>query len=84
MEAGFSRMNDLTVIQASQGLADYIKEQSSSPLVVIGHDHRNNSFQFARLASTAMKNKGVKVIIVPQGTSPILLALIHGKSGLFV
>lgn len=62
MEAGFSRMNDLTVIQASQGLASYICEQSSSPSVVIGHDHRHNSSHFARLAAVAMVDKGIKVL----------------------
>lgn len=62
MEAGFSRMNDLTVIQASQGLASYICKQSSSPSVVIGHDHRHNSSQFARLAAGAMMDKGIKVM----------------------
>lgn len=62
MEAGFSRMNDLTVIQASQGLASYIREQFSNPSIVIGHDHRHNSLQFARLTAGAMMDKGIKVI----------------------
>lgn len=62
MEAGFSRMNDLTVIQASQGLASYICEQSSNPSIVIGYDHRHNSSRFARLAAVAMMDKGIRVI----------------------
>ncbi|RPB15275.1 hypothetical protein P167DRAFT_483112 [Morchella conica CCBAS932] len=88
MEAGFSRMNDLTVIQASQGLADYIKEQSSSPSVVIGHDHRNNSSQFARLASTAMKNKGVKVYLydglVHTPLVPFAVNMLNATAGVMI
>ncbi|KAF8250127.1 hypothetical protein K440DRAFT_648917 [Wilcoxina mikolae CBS 423.85] len=62
MQAGFSRMNDLTVIQASQGLAAYILSTStSSPSIVIGHDHRHNSRRFARLAAAAMIQRGIKV-----------------------
>ncbi|KAL7275615.1 hypothetical protein RUND412_001426 [Rhizina undulata] len=61
MEAGFSRMNDVTVIQASQGLAVYILESSSTPSIVIGHDHRHNSRRFARLTAAAMISRGIKV-----------------------
>lgn len=66
MGAGFARMNDLVVIQTSQGLASYILQQHDSsspnpPSIVIGHDHRYNSDRFARLAATAMIRKGIKV-----------------------
>lgn len=61
MEAGFSRMNDVTVIQASQGLAAYICASVPTPSIVIGHDHRYNSERFARLAAAAMITAGVKV-----------------------
>ncbi|KAJ5289008.1 hypothetical protein N7478_002038 [Penicillium angulare] len=56
MAAGFSCMNSLTVIQASQGLANYIKTarpQIASQGVVIGHDARHNSRRFAELAAIA-------------------------------
>ncbi|AAS50645.1 ABL126Wp [Eremothecium gossypii ATCC 10895] len=54
MEAGFSRMNTLTVIQASQGLARYIKSQFPDDLkVVIGHDHRFHSREFAEATIAA-------------------------------
>ncbi|KAJ5885218.1 hypothetical protein N7495_009728 [Penicillium taxi] len=56
MSAGFSRMNSLTVIQASQGLAKYIKTrkpQIASKGVVIGHDARHQSRRFAELAANA-------------------------------
>lgn len=56
MAAGFSCMNSLTVIQASQGLAKYIHHKRpdiSSRGVVIGHDARHNSNRFAVLAANA-------------------------------
>ncbi|KAK2845267.1 hypothetical protein FQN49_005882, partial [Arthroderma sp. PD_2] len=49
MQAGFSCMNSLTVIQASQGLAKFIKEThqgAERPSVVIGRDARHNSRKF--------------------------------------
>ncbi|KAF7585597.1 Phosphoglucomutase-2 [Aspergillus hancockii] len=56
MAAGFSCMNSLTVIQASQGLAKYLRDKhadSASGGVVIGHDARHNSAKFAALAANA-------------------------------
>lgn len=62
MEAGFSRMNTLTVLQASQGLASYIKSQFPENLsVVVGHDHRYHSNEFARVTVTAFLQLGFKV-----------------------
>ena len=64
MEAGFSRMNAVTVIQASQGLAAYLVEQESEAKrrgIVIGRDARHNSEKFARLAAAAFVAKGIKV-----------------------
>ncbi|KAL4881071.1 hypothetical protein BJY04DRAFT_189816 [Aspergillus karnatakaensis] len=56
MAAGFSCMNSLTVIQASQGLAKYLRDNHSdltSRGVIIGHDARHNSARFAILAANA-------------------------------
>jgi len=69
MGAGYARMNDLTVIQASQGLATYmlstLGEQAKEMGVVIGHDHRDcngqNSDNFARLTAAAFLHAGFKV-----------------------
>ncbi|KAK7466480.1 hypothetical protein VKT23_005201 [Stygiomarasmius scandens] len=66
MEAGWSRMNDLIVIQASQGLCKYVLEQvenASSKGVVIGHDHRHNSERWAQLTAAAFIKNGVKVYL---------------------
>jgi len=64
MQAGFARMNSLTVIQASQGLGDYLLEQSPDARqrgVIIGRDARHNSEKFAELAAAAFVAKGIKV-----------------------
>ncbi|KAJ5769210.1 hypothetical protein N7520_003769 [Penicillium odoratum] len=56
MAAGFSCMNSLTVIQASQGLAKYIQTQRpeiAARGIVIGYDARHNSRRFAELAANA-------------------------------
>ena len=54
MCAGFGRMNDLVIIQTTQGLAAYLLELHSKhlentqpPLVVVGFDTRHNSQKFA-------------------------------------
>jgi phosphoglucomutase len=64
MEAGFSRMNCLTVIQATQGLAEYLIAQVPGVRhlgVVIGRDARHNSSKFAKLAAAAFVAKNIKV-----------------------
>ncbi|KAL7331662.1 hypothetical protein PS15p_203826 [Mucor circinelloides] len=64
MEAGFSRMNDLTVLQASQGLAIYIEKtvkDAKTRGVVVGHDHRHHSKEFAQLTAAAFIQRGFKV-----------------------
>jgi phosphoglucomutase len=64
MGAGFSRMNSLTVIQASQGLAEYLLANVSRTKnrgIVIGFDGRHNSKRFAKLAAAAFIAKDIKV-----------------------
>lgn len=60
MRAGFSKMNDLTVLQASQGLAKYYAT-TKNLTVVIGHDHRYNSQSFAEMTAKAFLLNGYKV-----------------------
>ena len=58
-------MNRLTVIQTSQGIAQYLLDQSDGPQdlsVVIGYDGRRDSRRFAELAATAFDTKGLRVI----------------------
>jgi phosphoglucomutase len=61
MEAGFTRMNNVTVMQASQGLSDYVKTQTTNRTVVIGHDHRFHSREFAHITATAFLLSGFTV-----------------------
>lgn len=64
MGAGFSCMNPLIVIQASQGLARYVVDNvpdAKTRGVVIGHDTRHNSERFANLVATAFKAVGVRI-----------------------
>ncbi|OAX79660.1 hypothetical protein ACJ72_06018 [Emergomyces africanus] len=66
MQAGFSFMNALTVIQASQGLAKFIKrshqQSPEQPSVIIGRDARHNSKKFAMLAANAFAAEGIRVL----------------------
>lgn len=64
MGAGFSRLNCLTIVQTSQGFADYILNNepgSAAAGIVIGYDARHNSKMFAELAATVFVAKGIKV-----------------------
>ncbi|KAI9723626.1 MAG: hypothetical protein M1812_000926 [Candelaria pacifica] len=64
MEAGYSRINSLTIIQTSQGLASYLLKtifHAEDKGVVIGYDARHNSEKFARLTAAAFVAKRIKV-----------------------
>jgi len=64
MQAGFSCMNSLTVIQASQGLAAYLLKNEKDVKgrgIVIGRDARHNSEKFAKLTAAAFVAKGIRV-----------------------
>ena len=64
MGAGFSRINSLTIIQTSQGLAEYLlKAQPNvhTAGIVIGHDARYNSEKFAKLTAAAFIAKKIKI-----------------------
>lgn len=64
MEAGYSRMNCLTVIQASQGLARYVLEHVSDAAnkgIVIGYDARRKSEKFAKFAKAVFEHASFKV-----------------------
>ncbi|KAF8750851.1 phosphohexose mutase family [Rhizoctonia solani] len=63
MAAGFSCMNDLIVIQASQGLCAYVLQNVPNATergVVVGHDHRYNSEKWAQLTAAAFV-QGIQV-----------------------
>lgn len=64
---GYNRMNPLMVRRASQGLANYMKEQGddggNTLMVVIAYDSRRYSSLFAREAAGVLCANGIKVAL---------------------
>lgn len=69
MKAGFSCMNMLTVMQATQGLCAYMlkafgaNDEIIKKGVVIGFDGRHNSRRFAEIATSVFVSKNVPVYL---------------------
>ena len=64
MGAGISRMNIYTVAQATQGLAELIRQENSADKgVVIAHDSRNNSRLFAEISARVLAANGITVYL---------------------
>lgn len=94
MGAGFSRMNSLTVIQTSQGLAQYLLdnvEECKRMGVVIGYDARHHSKTFAYLAVKVFAAKGFNTFIyrepvhtpmVPWGMQKVSIR--HAAAGVMI
>lgn len=65
MESGFSNMNDVTVLQASQGLVQFLIEKNGNLTkdlsIVVGYDHRYHSQRFAEITCSAALVKGLRV-----------------------
>uniref|UniRef100_A0A6B2F710 Phosphoglucomutase-2 n=1 Tax=Bothriechis nubestris TaxID=1766655 RepID=A0A6B2F710_9SAUR len=77
MGPGTSQMNDLTIIQTSQGFCSYLKKNVrhlKQRGVVIGYDARahpttgGSSKRFARLAATTFLSQGIPVYLFSQIT----------------
>ncbi|THY61980.1 hypothetical protein D6C99_01058 [Aureobasidium pullulans] len=90
MEAGFSRMNSLTVIQASQGLAEYLLKTEADVKtrgIVIGRDARHNSDKFAKLVAAVSVAKGIPVKWLGQVHTPLVpytVAHLNAAAGVMV
>ncbi|KHN72132.1 Phosphoglucomutase-2 [Toxocara canis] len=65
MEAGFSRLNDLTILMVTNGFALHLKEvyKRESNGVAIGYDGRHNSRRWAELAANVFVRHGLKVYL---------------------
>lgn len=68
MRAGTANINDLVILQATQGLARYAKlhiQDAEKRGVVVGYDHRRvegmSSERFAQLAEGVFRREGFKV-----------------------
>ncbi len=67
--AGTNRMNVYTVAKASAGLANYIVESGEDAMkrgVVISHDSRHFSPEFAQIAATTFAAYGIKVFLTDE------------------
>lgn len=63
---GFSRMNPLVIVQTSQGILEYLRKihgigRVQKMGIVVGHDHRNGSLEFAELVAAVFLSKNIKV-----------------------
>lgn len=66
MGAGFGQMNDLVIIQVTQGLLAYLKTEDphlSTKGVVFGYDGRHNSSHWSKLAAGVFLRAGVPVYL---------------------
>ncbi|KNC86775.1 phosphoglucomutase-2 [Sphaeroforma arctica JP610] len=64
MGAGYACMNDLTVLQAAQGLCRYLQEVNpdvGTQGVVVGHDHRHHSSDFAKITAAVFMSQNIPV-----------------------
>lgn len=58
MQAGTAFMNELVIIQATQGLIRYAAQVQAGRSIVVGHDHRFRSQRFAELAAGVARAEG--------------------------
>ncbi|GFO18335.1 phosphoglucomutase-2 [Plakobranchus ocellatus] len=66
MGPGNSQMNDLTIIQTTQGLVKYLKEtlpDSTHKGVVVGFDGRHNSHKWSKIVATICVNADIPVYL---------------------
>ena len=80
MGAGSNRMNIYTVGSATQGLANYLKENFKDLeqiKVIVGHDVRNNSRLFAETVANVFSANGIKVFLFegPRPTPEVSYAI---------
>ncbi|QTH46874.1 phospho-sugar mutase [Cohnella sp. LGH] len=63
MGAGTNRMNRYVIGKATQGFANFLLGQSSSPSVVIAHDSRHNSDVFSLEAACVLAANGIRTYL---------------------
>ncbi|MBQ3394312.1 MAG: phospho-sugar mutase [Oscillospiraceae bacterium] len=82
--AGTNRMNYFTVGKATQGIADYIKDQGKRAMergVVIAHDPRHFSKEFSEMAAGIFAANGIKAYVFPDLRPTPQLAYMVTKLG---
>ncbi len=66
---GTNAMNDRTVGESAQGLADYLREtygRGATLTAVIAHDTRHNSRQFAEYTAAVLAANGIRAFLFPE------------------
>lgn len=66
MKAGNAFLNELVILQTTQGLIKYALEtqpEAREMGMVIGYDHRHRSRRFAELSADVARRAGVKVYL---------------------
>ena len=93
MGGGFSQMNELTVIQTSQGLLRYIEKcfsnENSQFTIVIGFDARHQSHRFARLTASLFAHENFRVYLfdsqfVPTPFIPFTVQKLNCHAGIMI
>eukprot|EP00764_Aduncisulcus_paluster_P004820 gnl/Carplike_NY0171/1797_a2433_1049.p1 GENE.gnl/Carplike_NY0171/1797_a2433_1049~~gnl/Carplike_NY0171/1797_a2433_1049.p1 ORF type:complete len:601 (-),score=183.98 gnl/Carplike_NY0171/1797_a2433_1049:110-1912(-) len=91
IKAGFMCMNELTILQAAQGLIMEILKsvpESKKKGIVIGYDARNKSTRFAEITAACASSKGMKVYlfskIVPTPMVPFGVTHFGAAAGVMV
>ena len=90
MGVGTNRMNKYTIGAATQGLADYLKQQfpGEEISVVIGCDVRHNSDVFSRMCAEVLSANGIKAFLFdgfrPTPEISFAIRFLHAKSGIII
>lgn len=63
MGAGTNRMNRYVIAKATQGLADELLAREKSPSVVIAHDSRRHSAEFALETACVLAGNGIRAYL---------------------
>lgn len=68
MGVGTNRLNQYTLGQATQGLANYLHQQFEGEeiKVAIAYDVRHNSKEFGKLCADVLTANGIKVLLFPE------------------
>jgi phosphoglucomutase len=88
MGVGTNRMNKYTVGMATQGYANYLKQNFEQVAVAIAHDVRNHSREFAEIAADIFAANGIKVYLFesirPTPELSFAIRNLHCQGGLVI
>lgn len=88
MGAGTNRVNSYTIRKTSLGLANYLTQNFTHPIIVIAYDTRNHSRQFAEDAATVFSSQGIKTYIfdssVPTPTLSFAVRALGASAGIVI